>query len=497
MEFLNGESDNDGQEISGTDDQVGQPSSVGDPDANEGLASEVKEELENYSSLQYHFFCGTSWTNAHETCATFCPSGDKNDCPEGEECYANTRCDGRDTPPPTESPAPSVGGNGVDGDICTVCEGTAKLDATKSIDFQTQTTSCGNIDALLLSGNILVDSAICNSIRDEYDDPCCYDECQLCRTSDGNFLDLRSEHVVKQGGYEATCQDISSILNTMAESDDTCNDAQTQMGEECCYQQCTLCGDESATGMSTEWYATVSFQGLTTTCLGLDYYLRAEQINDGSETCGEFRGTYMDRCCYAQNSCQLCRAEDKLYEIDPTMTVTIQQPARLTTLTCPAVDDSMSKLDKDDQACTDGRQAFFEQCCDLGNAIVLDSGVVPVGAPQPQPSPGQLSPGQPPPGQPSAVDRPNGTPSAGTTLNDTSDGEPVSATPSSSSSPSSEGGFATNKPTSPYYWGGDDDKPPLTWYQEWDPPDDGSRQAGGRAVLFLAAYWLLGLLLFV
>lgn len=40
--------------------------------------------------LRYHFFCGTSWTMADVSCSTYCPSGDKGDCPIGEDCYANT-----------------------------------------------------------------------------------------------------------------------------------------------------------------------------------------------------------------------------------------------------------------------------------------------------------------------------------------------------------------------------------------------------------------------
>jgi len=85
--FLFGEKTNDSVSGVGGGDGGGRPSSVSSPS---GLASEVKEELQNYVSFQYHFFCGISWTHADETCDTFCPSGDKDDCPMGEECYANT-----------------------------------------------------------------------------------------------------------------------------------------------------------------------------------------------------------------------------------------------------------------------------------------------------------------------------------------------------------------------------------------------------------------------
>ena len=73
-----------------------------------------------------------------------------------------------------------------------------------------------------------------------------------------------------------------------------------------------LCDDPSE-GMSAEWNATVAFQGLTATCLGLDYMLRAEQVSDGTVKCSQLQGQYMDQCCYpsdqvpASNSCQLCK----------------------------------------------------------------------------------------------------------------------------------------------------------------------------------------------
>lgn len=78
LEFIYGQSDG-----SGTTGGAGS-------NTDEGLASDVIEALQDFSSLQYHFFCGFSWQHADETCNVFCPSGDKEDCPEGEECYAHT-----------------------------------------------------------------------------------------------------------------------------------------------------------------------------------------------------------------------------------------------------------------------------------------------------------------------------------------------------------------------------------------------------------------------
>ena len=77
LDFIYGQSDGSGTTGAGSN-------------TDEGLASDVIEVLQDYSSLQFHFFCGFSWQHADETCNVFCPSGDKDDCPEGEECYAHT-----------------------------------------------------------------------------------------------------------------------------------------------------------------------------------------------------------------------------------------------------------------------------------------------------------------------------------------------------------------------------------------------------------------------
>ena len=112
-----------------------------------------------------------------------------------------------------------------------------------------------------------------------------------------------------------------------------------------------LCGDPSK-GMSTEWYATVAFQGVTTTYLGSDYMLRAEQVSYGTEKCSELQGQHMDQCYYpsdqipASNSCHLCKSDDTLYGIILRNTVTIEQSTQSSTITCTAMHDAMAKLEK-------------------------------------------------------------------------------------------------------------------------------------------------------
>lgn len=481
-EFLYAPSDGEGgRPIAG---EGGRPSSseggggeaaVGAPQPGPALA--VNEKLELYAnSFQYHFFCGTSWSDADKTCGVFCPSGDESECPYGEECYANTLCDSRDTSTPTVGPGPGAAPNTAPsdgGEVCALCDEMA-MDSLKFVSFQSQTAACGDIDQVIRSQNILVGSVTCDNARRLYGGTCCFDECQLCRTPEGGLMDMLSEHVVKQGGYEASCEGISNILGASSKEDSVCIDAQAQFGRECCYRKCSLCGENT----STDWYATAVFQGLTTTCLGLDFMLRAEQIADGSERCSELQGTYMDSCCHpSQNSCQLCEAGDQLYQVHPTKTVTTED-SQSTFTTCTVMNDSLSKLGKSNHECLFGKQTYFRQCCDLSNLISLvdtdnspagdDGGnALEDGSSSQQPSPGAA----PSLGSSSSTNSAtNGSPpsrgQSGTTNNDWPD--------------QSEG---TNNG-----WQGSG----FSWDRDWDPQSGGCQAAYGTQLSLLG---ILGLVL--
>jgi hypothetical protein len=126
--------------------------------------------------------------------------------------------------------------------------------------------------------------------------------------------------------------------------------------------------------------------------------------------------------------------------------------------TCAAVSDSLTRLDKSDQQCTQRKQALFGQCCELGSVVVLDnessnqggggsgaantatglnSGNIPVYLPSPEGVGVARSPTTKP------------TPKRG-------------ENPGSVKGPST----ATNTPTTPYVWGLSDNN--MSWVEIWD-----------------------------
>lgn len=322
-----------------------------------------------------------------------------------------------------------------------------------------------------------------------YSESCCYEDCQLCRTQDNRLLDMRT-HVVKQGGYEASCGGISNILTASPKEDSVCTDSQAQFQSECCYQKCSLC----RTNVSTEWYATVLFEGLTTTCLGLDFMLRTQQISHDSERCSELQETYTEACCQTQkNSCQLCEAGDKMYQIYPSKTVTTED-SQSTLTTCTALNNSLSKLEMSHKECVEGKQTYFQQCCDLSNLISLvdggngsvgDDGGVGAseeGSSLRQPSPGGESP-EPPDGQlPTTPD---------STFRQPKPAEST-ANSASSSSPTSQGQTETTSNGWPEQsetnngWQGSG----FSWERDWQPPNGGSRDAVGTRLVVLGVLGL-------
>lgn len=352
---------------------------------------QVNNALENSDALQFHFYCGYSWSHADETCNKFCPTGDRAECPDGMDCFANTQCDGRDTPPPTESFAPtssapvdtvninigSAGSGGVNsgGDdtphsglnyrLCSLCTEN-QLDVSKTITINDREVTCGSVENMFTYENLLMGSDNCNAVQRMYQETCCYDACQLCESATGEFLDLQ-DVLLQKGGYSATCSEVNSILSATPKDDQMCFDAKRQLAGDCCYKQCTLCDTDA--GETTSWYATIDFQGIQSTCLGLDFMLRTEQVGSGSDRCSSTRDLYQEECCYVAppSPCQLCEADGKVYGVNSSKNVATVE--RSSTMSCAWINDDLAKLPSDDQQCAESKGAYFGKCCDLTGVI--------------------------------------------------------------------------------------------------------------------------------
>ena len=331
--------------------------------------SATTDTMSEYSDLQYHFFCGYNFAEANMCTSNYCPTGDKDECPDGMKCFANTKCDGRLIPPlqPMSSavgptPISDDTGAGSNNIQCTLCGGKG-LSLDVPIMFQGNPSTCGELDVMVGQFN----SDACMTVRDTYQEACCYDGCQLCQTMEGDFLDLKKDHAVWKGEYMATCDEIQNLLTTFAKNEEMCADSQSQLAEECCYDQCSLCESSEA----TKWNSMVQFENMTTTCLGLDYLLRTEQIISNSDRCTDLQGEYASQCCRAEDSkpdpCKLCKAENgDEYGVKNT---TLQQLGiGDSTITCDAMASAMFVMERDDEQCISAKEKYFDPCCNLTDA---------------------------------------------------------------------------------------------------------------------------------
>ena len=207
--------------------------------------------------------------------------------------------------------------------------------------------------------------------------------------------------------------------------------------------------------------------------------LRAEQISDGSYQCSELQGQYNDRCCSSSssssgsgsasqasssNACHLCMVDDNLYEINDDQAVTIEKVSPSvrssvrqsgTTTTCKAMNDSLeANFNKSDDECTQGKQAYFGQCCNLGNLI------------------------------PASEENSSGSSSV---EGDVGDGESNSSSTGGVPAPSPSNTNGTD-PASTGYWS---EGPPSGGDFTWDPPSRGCQAHKISSVVFLGLSALL------
>ncbi len=246
------------------------------------------------------------------------------------------------------------------------------MDEGQTVKFNATETTCGKVDWALSMQRVKLESELCSTFQSTYRSQCCYDQCQLCQSTDANVLDLRPDYLLEQGGYSATCGEVNAILSVNSKTDELCVDAQAQLTDDCCYKQCKICGDYD--DISNDWYATVKYEGATTSCLGLDYMLRIRQVGQSTDDCKSIQATYENQCCYVtpDDQCQICEADGVLYDVIGTKTVTYERSSM--TATCAVISDSFAKMESNDQECIAGKQALFGQCCDLSSVVVLNDG---------------------------------------------------------------------------------------------------------------------------
>ena len=190
-------------------------------------------------------------------------------------------------------------------DKCSLC-GTKQLAWDFVVDYYDDTTkTCGDIEAIFAANEVKTNSKECSSVKIEYEDLCCFTPpvtpCELCSEY------VRWDAVVEFGNDESTCKNAADMLKREEESSDTCSTSREDIGADCCYELCDICGES----LMLDWDAVVEYESDIIACGDFKPIFGRNEIEEGKETCDAIKEAYRDYCCYTlpTNPCNLCETE--------------------------------------------------------------------------------------------------------------------------------------------------------------------------------------------
>ena len=293
-------------------------------------------------------FCGTSYQDVISGCKQPCPSGNSNQCPGGEQCFANTGCsiDNIGAPPPAK---------------CRLCPdpSTQGMKDWIEVEYDGETMTCGDADMAVLS-DFVKGSEQCDAAKQSLGATCCYNyadtPCSLCR-SETDFMDLRALAEIEYKGETISCGDLNKRLGPDESDSDICLDAQKEHWDTCCYNQCTLCE-----GQGVKWWDEVDYEEEPLNCGELDAKLYAEQTESEDDTCKDILSEFKSECCYdfPTNPCDVCTSNDgKKHTLMPSEEVEYDG----STFSCAEVNNFLSPFESTSDQCMEVKELSFETCC--------------------------------------------------------------------------------------------------------------------------------------
>ncbi len=349
----------------------------GGSSGNDSTAQSILSDEDSSSA-----FCGKDWDHAITTCSKPCPSGLSDDCDQGETCFAGTPCG-------------EGGGVVASGSTCKICPDSATqgifswVEVEVEIDGTSTKTTCGELDyGLLLS--VTKDSNVCDSVRLDHSQACCYtypdNPCSLCR-KDLDHFNIRTEfNVTMPDGTDATCGQINQMLAPEEYSSDKCVTTQDSLFDTCCYRQCSLCqdqgmkwwvefddpangrkaqetdgaGNETATG-ETDNNGAQEEKPEMKSCSSIDASLYSGFIEAEDDSCLETKSQYSSDCCYTfpTNACGLCKQGNTTQNL--LWSEEVEHEGK--NVTCGVLDNILNAEEDDSSTCSSIRDEHFESCC--------------------------------------------------------------------------------------------------------------------------------------
>jgi hypothetical protein len=319
-------------------------------------------------------FCGTDIQDVVNGCKQPCPSGDSSQCPQGQQCFANTGCsiDNVGAPPPT---------------MCRLCPDSTMqgIKDWLEVEFDGESMTCGDADMSVIS-NFASGTDECDSAKQSLSSTCCYtypeNPCMLCRT-ETEFMDLRALAEIE--GMNMTCSDFNKRLGPEENDSEMCTDAHKDHFDTCCYnvsfftrmasssidhlfhlfypfcmysiaQQCTLCE-----GQGVKWWNEVEYEEQPLNCGELDSVLYANETEVGTDTCTDMIAEFEGECCYKypDDPCDICAKDGKKNTLMPNEEMEYDG----SNFTCAEVNNFLSPFESTSSQCTEVKDMAFDTCC--------------------------------------------------------------------------------------------------------------------------------------
>ena len=192
-------------------------------------------------------------------------------------------------------------------DKCSLC-GNLQTNAASSVDHDGTKLGCSEFDSYIFTSNFIAEGTDeCIAFQQDYQDSCCYDiSCSLCSKGDTLYTTTESA-TINYGGNDITCGEVANLLYQEMSQSNVCLAAQENIFDDCCFQQCEMCG----VGESMNWAASTTFDGVSQFCTDVYWMLISQSVESTDPLCSTVQQS-ASNCCYQipTQQCTLCRDDN-------------------------------------------------------------------------------------------------------------------------------------------------------------------------------------------
>jgi chitinase len=256
---------------------------------------------------------------------------------------------------------------------CQMCNANEEINGLALIELDGKQVTCQEYESSLKEAGHLKESEQCASMVSSFADICCSSNaeievketkpaaasCNICHRDDIHH-ELKAEAMVEYKGASLSCVDVNSILaKNEKQGSEMCDATQSMLFDGCCYEKCSLCGDQEL-----KFDATVKYNKQILSCDEFNQLFSMSVTNNGSKQCDAMKAAYSQTCCYKPPTtpCNLCKDGSNLYELNTHAFVKTRSGSKSSH--CKALSTQLfEREDENSHKCLDSKAEYFESCC--------------------------------------------------------------------------------------------------------------------------------------